>query len=534
MASFSEDCVAPVITLTGINPQEIELGDGYAELGATTDDGSMVSIDSSDFTDAVGQYTITYNAIDASGNMAIEVTRTVNVVDTTAPVITLTGANPQEIELGSGYAEFGATTDDGSMVSIDSSDFADAVGQYTITYNATDASGNMAIEVTRTVNVVDTTAPVITLIGVNPQEVELGSGYIELGATTDDGSMISIDSSDFVDAVGQYTITYNATDASGNTAVEVARTVNVVDTTAPVITLIGVNPQEIELGSGYIELGATTDDGSMVSIDSSDFADAVGQYTITYNATDASGNMAVEVTRTVNVVDTTAPVITLTGANPQEIELGSGYAELGATTDDGSMVSIDSSDFADAVGQYTITYNATDASGNMAVEVTRTVNVVDTTAPVITLTGANPQEIELGSGYTELGATTDDGSIVSIDSSDFVDTVGEYTIRYNAIDVSGNMAIEVTRIVRVVPLLDVPEQELTEVFMAPNPANYQFEISGLRLQETSIYIFDFSGKLVRQIQQYKGGMIDIRDLSSGAYFVKLSIPNSKTYKLIKN
>ena len=50
--------------------------------------------------------------------------------------------------------------------------------------------------------------------------------------------------------------------------------------------------------------------------------------------------------------------------------------------------------------------------GNFAVQVTRTVNVVDTTPPVITLTGENPQIIELGDGYTELGATTDDGSAV--------------------------------------------------------------------------------------------------------------------------
>ncbi len=444
------DTTAPVITLTGANPQTIELGDGYTELGATTDDGTMVVIDTSDYTDAVGSYTIKYNATDASGNMATEVTRTVNVEDTTTPVITLTGANPQTIELGDGYTELGATADDGSMVVIDASDFTDALGSYTITYNATDASGNNAIEVTRTVNVEDTTGPMITLTGANPQTIELGDGYTELGATADDGSTVVIDASDFTDAVGNYTIRYNATDASGNNATEVTRTVNVEDTTAPVITLTGANPQTIELGDGYTELGATTDDGTMVVIDTSDFTDAVGSYTIKYNATDASGNMATEVTRTVNVEDTTAPVITLTGANPQTIELGDGYTELGATADDGSMVVIDTSDFTDALGSYTIRYNATDASGNNATEVTRTVNVEDTTAPVITLTGANPQTIELGDGYTELGATADDGSTVVIDTSDFTDAVGSYTIRYNATDASGNNATEVTRMVEVV------------------------------------------------------------------------------------
>ena len=39
---------------------------------------------------------------------------------------------------------------------------------------------------------------------------------------------------------------------------------------------------------------------------------------------------------------------------------------------------------------------------------TRTVDVVDTTIPVITLTGANPQTIEVGSPYVELGATATD------------------------------------------------------------------------------------------------------------------------------
>ena len=445
-----DNCATPVITLIGDNPQTIELGDGYTELGANTSDSSTVIIDSSDFTDAVGSYTITYNAVGLLGNNAVEVTRTVNVVDTTAPIITLTGDNPQTIELGDGYTELGATIDDGSTIIIDDSDFTDAVGSYTITYNATDASGNNALEVTRTVNVVDTTAPIITLTGNNPQTIELGDGYTELGATADDGTTVVIDDSDFVDAIGSYTITYNATDASGNSAVEVTRTVNVVDTTAPIITLSGNNPQTIELGDGYTELSATTDDGSSIIIDDSDFTDAVGSYTITYNATDASGNNAIEVTRTVNVVDTTAPIITLTGNNPQTIELGNGYTELGASTNDGSSIIIDDSDFTDAVGSYTITYNATDASGNKSVEVTRTVNVVDTTAPIITLTGDNPQIIVVGSGYTELGATTDDGSSIVIDDSDFTDALGSYTITYNATDASGNTAVEVTRTVNVV------------------------------------------------------------------------------------
>jgi hypothetical protein len=89
-------------------------------------------------------------------------------------------------------------------------------------------------------------------------------------------------------------------------------TPNVSDQTPPVITLLGNNPQTIELGSGYSELGATTDDGSSVIIDSSAFVDAVGTYSITYDSIDSVGNVATQVIRTVEVVSTPSG-ITATG-----------------------------------------------------------------------------------------------------------------------------------------------------------------------------------------------------------------------------
>ena len=43
-------------------------------------------------------------------------------------------------------------------------------------------------------------------------------------------------------------------------------------------------------------------------------------------------------------------------------------------------------------------------------EVTRTVSVTDTTAPVITLVGDTQITVEVGSIYTDLGATASDNS----------------------------------------------------------------------------------------------------------------------------
>ncbi len=72
-------------------------------------------------------------------------------------------------------------------------------------------------------------------------------------------------------------------------------------------------------------------------------------------------------------------------------------------------------------------------NGNAATQVSRTVNVVDTTAPVITLNGDASVTLEVGSTYTELGATFSDNYDQNGDATvggDTVDTttVGTYTI----------------------------------------------------------------------------------------------------------
>ena len=104
---------------------------------------------------------------------------------------------------------------------------------------------------------------------------------------------------------------------------EFSASISVVDTTVPVITLVGANPQTIEVGSPYVELGATALDNydgdltASIVIDATAVNTAVlGSYSVTYDVTDTSGNPAVQVTRTVDVVDTTVsscPVLLDTG-----------------------------------------------------------------------------------------------------------------------------------------------------------------------------------------------------------------------------
>jgi MYXO-CTERM domain-containing protein len=280
--------------------------------------------------------------------------------------------------------------------------------------------------------------------------------------------------------VGTYTVTYNVSDAAGNIAAQVTRTVQVTaDVTVPVITLIeGIG--SLELGSVYTDAGATALDNidgdisaSITTVNNVNTG-AVGTYTVTYNVSDAAGNKASEVTRTVVVTpDATVPVITLLGNALVSLELGSEYTDAGATASDNidgditSSITTVNNVNTSAVGTYTVSYDVSDATGNAAVQVTRTVEITaDVTKPVLTLVGSPTVELVVGGTYTDAGATAldnIDGDITSsIATVSTVDTsaIGTYTVTYNVSDSAGNAADKVTRSVIVAGYLitvNVPE-----------------------------------------------------------------------------
>ncbi len=264
---------------------------------------------------------------------------------------------------------------------------------------------------------IDTTPPVITLVGDNPLVLEVGATYSDPGATaTDnvDGDLTSqiVVGGDTVNTsvIGDYFVTYDVSDSSANPAQTVTRTVQVGDTTPPVITLVGDNPLVLEVGATYSDPGATaTDnvDGDLTSqiVVGGDTVNTsvIGDYFVTYDVSDSSANPAQTVTRTVQVGDTTPPVITLVGDNPLVLEVGATYSDPGATaTDnvDGDLTSqiVVGGDTVNTsvIGDYFVTYDVSDSSANPAQTVTRTVQVGDTTPPVITLVGDNPLVLRSG------------------------------------------------------------------------------------------------------------------------------------------
>lgn len=178
---------------------------------------------------------------------------------------------------------------------------------YTITANVTNAPGIAADQATSSSFTIDFSPPVISITGVNPVSIELGSTttYVDQGATAT-GHVGSVDTSGTVnlDSVGPNTITYTATDAEGNVETS-TRIVNIVDTTNPVVTVVGDNPYILLKGTTFYDPSAVATDASgeiSVVTTGSVNKDVSADYTLTYTATDASNNSGTG-SRIVSVVD---------------------------------------------------------------------------------------------------------------------------------------------------------------------------------------------------------------------------------------
>jgi hypothetical protein len=108
----------------------------------------------------------------------------------------------------------------------------------------------------------------------------------------------------------------------------------------------------------------------------------------TLKVTDTSGEPAITTLSVTVTPETEPPVITPNGANPMTVECATGFSDPGATATDNCGVSvpvtITGTVNTGIPGAYTITYKAKDAANNETTK-TRTVNVVDTTKPTLTL-----------------------------------------------------------------------------------------------------------------------------------------------------
>ena len=520
--------MAPVISLLGTDPVNHEILTGYTDAGATASDVSdgditaNIVVTGSVDSNTLGRYILSYDVSNSAGVQAATVTRTVNVVDSTIPVITLLGDASLNHEVKTAYVDAGATAvdnNDGDIsanIVVTGSVDVNTLGTYTLSFDVSDNEGNVATTKVRTVNVVDSTIPVITLLGDASLNHEVKTAYVDAGATAvdnNDGDIsanIVVTGSVDVNTLGTYTLSFDVSDNEGNVATTKVRTVNVVDSTIPVITLLGDASVNVEINSSYTDAGATAVDNldgdvsANLQVSSDVDVNTLGTYSVTYDVSDNAGNVATTVTRTVNVVDSIAPVITLAGDASLNHEIKSAYRDAGASavdTYDGDLTSsivVSGSVNTDVIGTYTLSYDVSDNAGNVATTVTRTVNVVDTVAPSITITGDVSLNHQVLTAYSDAGATAADDNEGDI-TSDIVVTnnvdanvIGTYQVHYDVSDNAGNQANRKTRTVFVVDNI-APDISLT------GPSNLDIEYNSTYNDQGATASDNYDGDITANI-----------------------------------
>ena len=198
--------------------------------------------------------------------------------DTANPELELFGGAGITREAGQAWAEPGAAGHDArdgnltASITVSGTVDMNTTGTYVLTYSVADAAGNEA-NASRTVTVVDTTHPVLTLLGDANMSQAKNYAWVDPGATASDSldgnltSSITITGTVDVNTTGVYTLTYSVSDGASNET-NATRTVNVgqasthtADLNATVqLQMLWVNPGTFTMGSPTSETGRGTDE----------------------------------------------------------------------------------------------------------------------------------------------------------------------------------------------------------------------------------------------------------------------------------
>jgi hypothetical protein len=237
-------------------------------------------------------FEVNFTVVDWSGNAAF-VVRMVEIVDTTRPVVTVTGSPNMTLEAGVAYVDFGAVASDSLSGNVTQSisasvalvvpagaprspreprglavsggldiitGFAPLGAVYEITYSAQDAVGNVGTAM-RLVRVQDRLPPTIVVLGPSVVALAVGAEFVDPGAQAMDLHTGTVAVETVVDPAvpvaslgaveGVFRLSYRAVDATGNTVTVGGRVVSVVAPGADAFAILTFG----------VTLDATTPDG---------------------------------------------------------------------------------------------------------------------------------------------------------------------------------------------------------------------------------------------------------------------------------
>ncbi|HCA83717.1 MAG TPA: hypothetical protein DEP18_08005, partial [Flavobacteriales bacterium] len=500
----------------------------------------------------IGVTTITYTATDGASNTST-CSFTITVNDTQAPVIAGCPSNQTQSNTpgtcGRVVSWTVPTVTDNCSATITqtagpSPGNTFPVGVTNVTYTATDAAGNVST-CSFTVTINDTQGPTIT---GTPSNITLSATTGTCSATatwtpptaTDNCTVPTIvqtsgppSGSSF--NAGTTPIVYTATDGAGNTST-VTFNVTVVDAAPPTFTNC---PSNITIcqGNPVTFPTPTATDGCDPSPTVTQIAGLpsgsvfpLGNTTVTFRATDASGNFT-NCTFTVTV--NSSPTVSFVLADDNAC-VGDPLMSLTTGTPFGGIYSgtgVSGSAFNPAtagVGAHTITYTVTNGNGCSAfatdvMTVFANPTVTFTMSPASICYNAAPVSV---SGGSPAGGTYTGSGIAAGVLTPTIGIVGTHTATYTVTN-SNNCSASATS-TYTIGCVDIDEQDIRSTFMSvyPNPSNGNFMVEfAVPLNSPAMLnVFNAVGQWVTSIEvEGAQSAINISTLERGIYFITLDI-----------
>ncbi|HEU4719256.1 MAG TPA: HYR domain-containing protein [Bacteroidia bacterium] len=491
----------------------------------------------------VGITTNTFAVSDVFGN-ADTCSFTVTVTDVENPVISNT---PSSISVNNDAGLCGAVvswtpptaTDNCSATLTSNYNSGDLFppGTTTVTYTATDPSGNTATS-SFTVTVTDTEAPVLSCPADLSISTDSGScvatGVILGNANATDNCSVAGVVNDAPSSFMQGTtvVTWTATDVNGNSTT-CTQNVTVTDMEAPSLVCpsditVSVDPGSCDATNVLLGTETASDNCAIATVvNDAPNSFPAGTTSVTWTASDAAGN-STTCTQLVTVVDSEPPVISCTS----DTTICSGVyvfnAPVASDNCSATVTQIAGPNSGDslAAGNYTLSFSAVDPSGNMAM---CSYQVTVNPSPSVSVS-SNPTTICVDDAPAALSGTPAGGtwSGPGVTGSTFDPQAagdGAHTLTYSvtgANSCTGSASFTIT----VDPCTGIKENTQTLFAMTPNPADQvvSFTLSG----SGTLEIMDATGKLVLS-KTISGDRYDqgVGDFADGVYTVRFTSNEGK-------
>ncbi|RYZ99757.1 MAG: DUF5011 domain-containing protein [Sphingobacteriaceae bacterium] len=511
--------------------------------------------------------------------------------DITKPVITLIGDQTIMLEQGESYTDEGATAFDNHDGDITSDiivtepklGYEMIPGTYYFRYNVKDAAENEAVEVLRTVIIgADKMAPELVVAGGDTTETIVYSATSFTPPTVtrandlvdgDVSGLVKIVNPVKMSVVDTYQVVYTVMDRAKNEAKKVI-TVIVKDTTKPVITLLGDNPYKQNIGDAYVDAGVTMTDNyyaagtlnDALQTTSNVNINAAGEYEVIYAVKDGSGNLAT-VTRKVIVGDMVPPVVSIIGDTMIIMEVKTRFQDLGFNATDNSNSNIIKqtagsfyANFPNGIptrlDTFTVVYTATDMGSNSTSR-TRYIVVKDLTEPVISLKGTPNATVCRWGAYTDAGYDVEDNFYATTDITittegdwnvNSSNVEGPYSLRYKAVDKSGNIGYSDWRTIWVrspyefpcstnVSIGDVKALEKAiSIYPNPNSGKFTVQADMPKSEKLKFTVTNLLGQEVAVITDETMNenkfQVDLSNQPAGAYLLNITSAHHTTTKRI--